>query len=386
MRTLYLECSMGAAGDMLTAALLELVDRDVFLRKIQSLDLPRTRISAETVTKGGIRGTKMNVRVNDHHHSHSTLNSIESIIDDLDISNKVKTDAKAVYRLIAEAESHVHGRIVEEIHFHEVGALDAVADVVGVCLLMEELAPEQVIASPVHVGSGHISCAHGVFPVPAPATAYLLRDIPIYGGQIDGELCTPTGAALLQYFADGFGNMPVMCTEKIGYGFGEKEFSQLNCVRAFLGRSKGQTEQIEKIFELKCNLDDMTPEQIGFAMEMLFEAGALDVFTTPLGMKKNRPAVLLTVLCKPDQREAMLREIFKHTSTLGIRVTACERYVLKRSETVRHTEYGDVRIKTANGYGVSKSKPEYEDIARLAKEHHLSLDEILDEVINRGTK
>lgn len=463
MKTLYLECSMGAAGDMLTAALLELADRERFLRKMRSLALPGTEISACTVTKCGITGTQMRVRVNgteeesldahthvhvhegehshgheqesgcehlhghereqgtghehlheykheqenghmhvhefenesenehgcehkhghEHthhahvygHHTHTSLQEIENLIHGLDVSDQVKQDAAAVYRLIAEAEGHAHGRTVEEIHFHEVGTLDAVADVVGVCLLMEEIAPERVVVSPVHVGSGHVHCAHGILPVPAPATAWLLEGIPIYGGQIEGELCTPTGAALLKHFADAFGDMPVMCAEKIGYGFGKKEFSRMNCVRAFLGNT---LDQAEKILELKCNLDDMTPEHIGFAMEMLLEAGALDVFTSPVGMKKNRPGVLLTVLCRPEQRERMLRELFTHTSTIGVRETVCDRFVLQRRETVRHTEYGDIQFKQAEGYGVSKSKPEYEDIARIAREQHVSLEEILE--------
>ena len=419
MKTLYLECGMGAAGDMLTAALLELCDREAFLRKMNALGLPHTTVAAETVSKCGICGTQVRVSVggteeesrdvpvhhhdtahshphehphhhehpheHPHHHdgehahhahSHASPEEILHRIASLDLSARVRNDAAAVYRLLAEAESHAHGRPVGEIHFHEVGTLDALADIVGVCLLMEMLSPDRVFASPVHTGSGHVHCAHGILPVPAPATAYLLRGIPICSGTVQGELCTPTGAALLRYFVQEFGEMPQMKTEQIGYGFGKKEFPQLNCVRAFWGESSDETEQI---YELRCNLDDMTPEQIGYAAEKLFEAGALDVFTLPAGMKKNRPGVLLTVLCRPDQREVMVREIFRHTVTLGIRETVCRRYKLHRSESVRHTRYGDVRVKTAEGYGVRREKPEYEDLARLADENGIPLSEILKE-------
>ena len=196
---------------------------------------------------------------------------ISAIIDGLDVPGPVKADARAVYQIIAEAESRVHGKPVVDIHFHEVGTMDAIADVVGVCLLMHELAPEQVFASPIHVGSGWVHCAHGVLPVPAPATALILSGIPTYGGQIRGELCTPTGAALLKHFVSRFGDQPVMAVEAIGYGMGKKDFERANCVRAFLGESEAERASAVK---LECNVDDMTAEEIGFAMEQLFQAGA----------------------------------------------------------------------------------------------------------------
>lgn len=393
MRTLYLECHMGAAGDMLTAALLELCDYQAFLDKMNALHLHGVEISAHKTIKCGITGTQMTVRIHgteemshdvqEHshhheHHTHTSMKQITELIQGLSVSEKVKSDAIAIYQLIADAESHAHDRPVEEIHFHEVGMMDAVADILGVCLLMEELAPEQIIVSPVHVGSGHVHCAHGILPVPAPATAYLLQEIPMYSGSVNGELCTPTGAAILKYFASAFGSMPVMKTRSVGYGFGKKEFSQLNCIRAFIGETENELEQI---LELKCNLDDMTPECIGFAVEMLFEAGALDVFTTPIGMKKNRPAVLLTCLCRPEQRELMLRELFQHTSTIGIRETVCNRYILNRTEDIQHTEYGDIHVKQVSGYGVSRSKPEYEDLAETAKRNHVSIETIRNQLI-----
>ncbi len=398
MKTLYFECGMGAAGDMLMAALLELApDPKAFVDKMNSLGLPGVRVEAEKTTKCGIVGTHMNVSVNggeeeshdvhddhdhDHHHEHdhdhghhhhATLRDIEQLIGELPVSDKVKRDARAVYALIADAESRVHGRPVSDIHFHEVGTLDAVADVVGVCLLMETVGAEKVCASPVHVGSGYVRCMHGVLPVPAPATALLLEGVPTYGGQVQGELCTPTGAALLKYFAASFGDRPVMRVEKIGYGMGKKDFERANCVRAFLGESAGQMQQIAR---LECNLDDMTGEELGFAMEQLFKAGARDVYTQPISMKKSRPGVMLCVICLPQDADGLAEVMMKHTTTLGIRRQDMARYALAREIETRQSPYGPVRIKRASGMGVNRQKPEYEDLARLAEENGLSLDEV----------
>lgn len=215
------------------------------------------------------------------------------------------------------------------------------------------------------MGCGQVQCAHGVLPVPAPATAYILREVPIYGGSIQGELCTPTGAALLKYFADSFGAMPVMEIEATGYGMGTKEFEAANCVRAHLGHTSGQ---VGEVAELSCNLDDMTPEAIGFAQEILLEAGVLDVFTTPIGMKKSRPGVMLTCLCRQEDGEKFAKLMLRHTTTLGVREHTCRRYTLEREETVEETAYGPVRVKHAHGDGVEKSKPEYEDVAKIARE------------------
>lgn len=273
MKTLYIECNMGAAGDMLMAALLEICpEPEAFVEKLNSLQIPKVTYRCEKSVKCGVTGTHMSVLIDgeeeesadvtghhhghshadehEHHHEHShseghhhhhgphtSMSDITRMIEALDIPEKVKQDAIAVYRLIAEAESHVHGKSVEEIHFHEVGTIDAVADVVGVCFLIHELAPEQIVASPVHVGKGQVHCAHGILPVPAPATAYILRGVPIYSGEINGELCTPTGAALLKYFCAKFGSMPVMQVDRIGYGMGKKDFEAANCVRVMFGES-----------------------------------------------------------------------------------------------------------------------------------------------------
>lgn len=426
MKTLYLECNMGAAGDMLTAALLELhPDPQGFVERMNRLGLPGVVFAAQPAVKCGITGTQVSVTVggeeeeshdvplhshvhettqdeahpghahdhvhghdhehtHDHehshghehghgHHHHAGMGDIRHILSHLDIPQPVRQDAEAVYQLIAQAESHAHGRPVEEIHFHEVGTLDAVTDVVAVCWLLHDLAPEQIVASPVHVGCGQVRCAHGILPVPAPATAYILQGVPTYGGSVQGELCTPTGAALLKHFVQRFGPSPVMRVEKTGYGMGKKDFEAANCVRAMLGQTQ---EESTTIAQLACNLDDMTPEALGFAQERLWEAGALDVATAPIGMKKNRPGVQLTCLCRLEDREKLVSVLFAHTTTLGVRESLCTRYTLARSQRTVETEHGPVRVKEARGWGVTREKPEYEDVANIAREQGLTLDQV----------
>ena len=396
MKVIYLDCSMGAAGDMLMAALYELLeDKQAFLDMMRSLGLPGIEISAEPAVKCGITGTHMKVLVHgseeldalhdhlhehahehshDHeHHHHTGLHEIEHLLSHLDLPQTVRDDALAVYHRIAEAESKVHGRPVDQIHFHEVGTLDALADVVGVCLLMHLLAPEKVYASSVHVGSGQVRCAHGILPVPAPATALLLAGVPIYGGVIQGELCTPTGAALLTHFVTKFGELPAMRLLKSGYGMGTKDFPAANCVRAMLGEQDAPTEEI---LELSCNLDDCTGEAIGFAMERLLDAGALDVYWTSVGMKKNRPGILLTCMCRPLDREKMVELLFRHTTTLGVRESAFRRYTLSRESKTIQTPDGDIRVKVSTGYGVTREKPEFEDLAKIARKTGKSFSEL----------
>ena len=409
MKTLYLDCGMGAAGDMLTAALLELLPNgDEFLSELNGLNIPGVAFLREPSVKCGIHGTHIAVKVNgeeeterahdhshEHGHEHSNSNEheckhehshdsahihhhngmheIEHIIENLPISAKVKSHVLAVYSLIAEAESYVHDVPVTNVHFHEVGTMDAIADITAVCMLMDRLSPKEVIVSPVHVGSGYVQCAHGILPVPAPATAYILRDVPIYGGRIKSELCTPTGAALLKHFATKFGDMPVMKTEAIGYGMGKKDFPIANCIRALLGETE---ECSDTIVQLCCNLDDMTAEAIGFAEEQLFAAGALEVYTIPAQMKKSRPGILLSVLCQEKEKAKIIRLIFQHTTTLGIRENMSRRYILSRDMKNIKTELGDVRVKMSSGYGVVREKFEYEDIARIAREQGISLADV----------
>lgn len=387
MRTLYIDCSMGCAGDMLTAALLELhQDKDDFLSRMNAALGGKAVLSASPDSKCGLRGTHVTVLINGdeegeatrHHHEHTSISEILSFVDSVPLEVKVREDAKKVYSLIAEAESRVHGHPIENVHFHEVGSLDALADVLSVCALMHELAPERILASEVNVGSGTVRCAHGILPVPAPATELILRGVPIYSGQIKSELCTPTGAALLKYFVWKFGAMPTMQIENAGCGTGKKDFECANVVRAFIGET---TDEGDRIIELACNLDDMTPEELSFAMEELFTLGALDVYFTSIGMKKSRPGVKLTCMCRERQRKQMLECIFKHTTTLGVREYVCKRYELGRSEKAVRTQDGEVRVKISSGYGVVREKAEYEDLAALARKSGKTIAQIRSEVL-----
>lgn len=411
MKILYLDCGMGAAGDMLAGALLDLIeDKQAFLERLNQLDLSGVEVIAETKSKCGINGINFTVKVNqkiegedqleynhlhehthqqeNHHnhenphhhahvHSHRSMQEIENIISKLDLKLEIKQNIINVYKLLAEAESEAHGVEVSEIHFHEVGTMDAITDIAAVCMLIDELSVDKILASPIHVGSGSVKCAHGILPVPAPATAYILRDVPIYGGEIKGELCTPTGAALLKYFADDFKAMPMLKIKTIGYGHGKKHFSQLNSVRAFLGEIQDQAPS-ETAVLLQCNLDDMTPEAIAFATEIFFKQGALDVYTLSCGMKKSRPGILLNVLCEQKSKLRMVNLIFKHTSTIGIREIDTKRYTMGRSTEMIETSYGSIRKKRSQGFGVQKSKFEYEDLAEIALANELSLSELKD--------
>ncbi|MBQ3123902.1 MAG: nickel pincer cofactor biosynthesis protein LarC [Clostridia bacterium] len=398
MKILYLDCSMGAAGDMLTASLLELLpDPDAFVKELNSLGINGVEFKKEKSVKCGITGTHISVTVHgeeegEHHHHHhdephhepshdehhehhhhSGMHEIEHIISHLAVSDKIKSDVLSVYNLIAEAESHAHGVPVTDIHFHEVGTMDAVADVTAVCMLIDRLNPDKVVVSPIHVGSGQVHCAHGILPVPAPATAYILKDVPIYGGSIKGELCTPTGAALIKKFADEFGEMPIMRTQAIGYGMGKKDFEAANCVRAMLGDADGKKDVI---LELSCNVDDMTGEAISFAMDRLFDGGAREVYTIPIGMKKSRPGTLIRVMCTEDEKDKMIELLFKHTTTIGVRETVTHRHILDREIKKYETPYGEVRCKISSGYGVTRRKLEYDDLAKIAKEQGLSIDDV----------
>ena len=476
MRTLYIECNMGAAGDMLMSALYELLEEEQkkqFLEKMNHLGIDGLSIEPKRVQKCGIYGTHMSVLIDgqeeqeqnsgelghhhehshseeklghhhkhshsheelghhhehshnhgesdhhhehghsheglghayehghnhgesDHHHDHEhshtghqhyTYQMIVDKVDQFDLQQRVKDKIKEIYRLIAQAESEAHEAPIEQIHFHEVGSLDAIADVTGCSLLMELLQIEKVIVSPIHVGNGTVRCAHGVLPVPAPATAHILKEVPFYTGTIMTELCTPTGAAVLKAYANEFGSMPIMKVKKIGYGMGQKEFEVANCVRVFLGeveQEKKQSESLkekERIVEICCNLDDMTPEAIGYVMDMLLEEGALDVFTTPIMMKKNRPATMLTCLCSTEVRDHMIQRILEETTTIGVRYINYDRKTLKSTFDNIETEWGNIHMKISEGHGIKKQKPEYEDIRRIAKEQGISFQKVLESIL-----
>lgn len=445
MKTLYIECAMGAAGDMLMASLYELLpDKEAFLSTMNGLGLPGVALEAKQAKTCGIAGTHMAVTVHgeeeveagaltahshgepceearlhshphdhmhghehvhdhEHHHDHphgeghdhphgeghdhahahhhATPGHIAEIINGLPLPEEVRAAARAVYDDIAKAEAKAHGCPVGDVHYHEVGALDAVADVTGVCYALYLLHPDKIVVSPIHVGSGTVRCAHGVMPVPAPATANLLAGVPTYGGSVMGELCTPTGAALLAHFAGNFGPMPVMAVEQIGVGIGTKDFGQANCVRAFWGDTREEANG--QITELVCNIDDMTPEALAFACGRLLELGALDVYTVPGTMKKGRPGHLLTVLCDANKVSDLVREVLRHTTSNGLRVRHCEKYFLEPSAGEVQTQWGPVRVKYAQGFGIRHAKPEYEDAAALARKHGVSYQQVMEQVLRQ---
>ncbi len=413
MKTIYLECKMGVAGDMLAAALLGLVDdSEATVNELNAIGIPKVEYKLNDDIKCGIKGKHLSVIIDggeeqpsddghhshdhhhdhehDHHHdhyhdhdhehphSHRSLYEIEDIIENLNVCKEVKSDIREVYELLAEAESSVHGVAVDQIHFHEVGNMDAIADITAVCYLMHKIDPDRIIVSPVNIGGGTVRCAHGILPVPAPATAHLLREIPYYeSDRIKSELTTPTGAALVKYFADLFDNQPVMRVSNIGYGMGKKDFPQANALRALLGTTNEETDQV---VEFACNVDDMTPEEIGFATERLLKEGAIEVYTIAADMKKNRPGSVIYCMCRLEDREKILNKIFLYTTTIGIRENICNRYVLSREIQKIDTPYGEVRVKKSSGYNVSRSKLEYDDLAGIAERTGKSIIDLRKEI------
>ena len=501
MKTLYIECNMGVAGDMLMGALYELCDqKEKFLSDMNQAFAPYgVTLSVEPAVKCGISGTHMRVAVhgeeehshdvlpehihedghmtihaqeespthdhctlcyhehvhdedtlmhshehthdedtlmhshehthdedtlmhshghshdedtlmhvhdhihdenehththdnNSHHehhhtHAHTSYTQILEQIHTLPFPSSVKDSVAAVYRLIGEAESKVHHSTLDLIHFHEVGSIDALVDVTGCAYLLSLLEPETILCSPVHVGNGFVHCAHGTLPVPAPATAELLKGIPFYSRNIQGELCTPTGAAVLKHFVTSFEAMPPMNVTEIGYGMGTKDFAAANCVRVFLGESSPGSNTApsfdDSVLSISCNLDDMTGEAVGFATELLLQAGALDVYTIPIQMKKNRPGILLTCICEPKDRERLTSLFFLHTTTRGVRYQMFDRAKLTSEIETCHSAYGDIRIKKSSGYGVEKEKAEFEDLKAISAGHNyeVSLDQIRDTIV-----
>ena len=386
---LYFECNMGAAGDMISGALVDLFDdKNSIVKELNSLNLPHTQIKCSEKTQSSISGIHIDViidgdeeRPDEEHHHHNyhgrNLSDINSIINYLAVDEKVKSDIINIYRLVAKAEAKAHNTEVDMVHFHELGMLDAVADITMCAYLINRLEVKKILSSPVNVGAGTVKCAHGVLPVPAPATANLLEGIPYYKSDIKTELCTPTGAAILKYFANDFTDVPVLDkVVKTGIGAGTKELSQANIIRAFLFESENS------ITELTCNIDDMTGEESGYALEKMISEGALDCFITPIIMKKSRPAYMLTVLCKNEDEEKFTRLIFKHTTTIGIRKYTPSRYTLER----QFINESGVQIKRSTGFGVNRSKAEFEDIKTYAEENDISLFEAKGKLKNTDNK
>lgn len=401
MRILYLDCGMGAAGDMLAGALVSLLskeEQESFIKMINNIGVDGVKVSLSDDAKCGIVGKHFKVEIDgveehshdvhehEHHHEHEQEHGhhhehhhhgkgpfpkeLEAVAEKLDCPN----DIQKVYELLAEAEAKVHGKYVSEIHFHEVGMKDALIDIASVVYLMNKLKVDKVVVSPVNVGFGKVKCAHGILPVPAPATAELVKGIPTYAGRFEGELLTPTGAALLKYYADEFSYQPLMNVIKCGYGTGNKNFESANVVKAVLGEVTDELIS-ENVIELNCNVDDMSAEDMAYATKALIENGAKDAFVTPVIMKKGRSGMLLTVLCSAIDKERFVSLIFKHTSTIGIRVKETERIILNRHEETVHTKLGDVRVKYSEGYGVKREKPEFEDLRKLAEENNISVAE-----------
>jgi pyridinium-3,5-bisthiocarboxylic acid mononucleotide nickel chelatase len=401
MRILYLDCGMGAAGDMLAGALVSLLskeEQESFIKMINNIGVDGVKVSLSDDAKCGIVGKHFKVEIDgveehshdvhehEHHHEHEQEHGhhhehhhqgkgpfpkeLEAVAEKLNCPN----DIQKVYELLAEAEAKVHGKDISEIHFHEVGMKDALIDIASVVYLMNKLKVDKVVVSPVNVGFGKVKCAHGILPVPAPATAELVKGIPTYAGRFEGELLTPTGAALLKYYADEFSYQPLMNVIKCGYGTGNKNFESANVVKAVLGEVTDELIS-ENVIELNCNVDDMSAEDMAYATKALIENGAKDAFVTPVIMKKGRSGMLLTVLCSAIDKERFVSLIFKHTSTIGIRVKETERIILNRHEETVHTKLGDVRVKYSEGYGVKREKPEFEDLRKLAEENNISVAE-----------
>ena len=392
---------MGAAGDMLAGALVSLLskeEQESFIKMINNIGVDGVKVSLSDDAKCGIVGKHFKVEIDgveehshdvhehEHHHEHEQEHGhhhehhhqgkgpfpkeLEAVAEKLNCPN----DIQKVYELLAEAEAKVHGKDISEIHFHEVGMKDALIDIASVVYLMNKLKVDKVVVSPVNVGFGKVKCAHGILPVPAPATAELVKGIPTYAGRFEGELLTPTGAALLKYYADEFSYQPLMNVIKCGYGTGNKNFESANVVKAVLGEVTDELIS-ENIIELNCNVDDMSAEDMAYATKALIENGAKDAFVTPVIMKKGRSGMLLTVLCSAIDKERFVSLIFKHTSTIGIRVKETERIILNRHEETVHTKLGDVRVKYSEGYGVKREKPEFEDLRKLAEENNISVAE-----------
>ena len=381
MKKVYFECNMGAAGDMLCGALLDTVDKNKraeIVEKINSVGFPNAKISAVDDVKRGLVGTKFNVYVTAQNaHSHTSISEVFEIINTLNFEECVKNDAKSIYKIIADAESAAHGISVADVHLHEVGMIDAIVDVVSFCFIKKELEIDKIYASPITVGYGSVKTAHGIMNVPAPATAAILADVPIKGGDIEDELCTPTGAAILKYFCTDFSVLGDFEYDCVGVGNGTKDFERANCVRAFVGNCDS-----DDVCELRCQIDDMTGEEMGYAITKLLALGALDAYVQNIVMKKSRPAFLLTVIVNRIDKSLFIRQIFKHTTTLGVRILECERYRLSREIK----EYEKVRVKRSSGFGAEKIKIEYDDIAKFADENNLSFFKAREQLIDKIDK
>ncbi|MFL6256746.1 MAG: nickel pincer cofactor biosynthesis protein LarC [Pyrinomonadaceae bacterium] len=394
MKTLYFDCFAGISGDMTLGALVDAgADARELTERLALLDVEGFEISFEKVDRSGISATRAIVRLTREEKQHRHLSHIEKIIDGSRLNDSVKARARKIFRRLGEAEARVHDVPVERIHFHEVGAVDAIVDVVGACICFELLQVERFIASALHVGSGMVVMAHGRFPVPPPAVAELLRGAPVYSTDIVGELVTPTGAAIVASVCEGFGPMPLMRVEATGYGAGGREYKNFpNVLRVLVGETEKAEETTavvaqegdEELLMLETNVDDVSPQVLGHLMERAFEGGALDCFLTPVQMKKNRPGVLVSILCRPTDGEAMRELLFAETPTLGVRSYTVARKTLEREAVTVETEFGTIAVKVARKEGRTLgATPEYEDCRAAARAHKVPL-RVVQEAAMRG--
>jgi pyridinium-3,5-bisthiocarboxylic acid mononucleotide nickel chelatase len=393
MKTLYFDCFAGASGNMILGALVALgVDEKALVEQLRLLDIPDFGIEFKTVDKSGIAAVHAEVTV-PHEHAHRHLHHIEKIIGDSRLPEAIKRRALEIFARLAAAEAKIHGIEINKVHFHEVGAMDAIVDVVGACLGFEMLGVENFACSRIHVGSGFAKMAHGKFPIPPPAVAELLAGAPIYSTEIEGELMTPTGAAIIATVCREYGNLPEMRVEKTAYGAGTRNYEGFpNALRLILGETDAastarvtqQNHRLEthSLLLIETNIDDLSPQNLGYVMERAFELEALDCWFTPIQMKKNRPATLVSILCRKEEKEKFLGLLIRETSTLGVRVAEVERACLPREMSTAATKYGAVPIKIARyGREIVNVKPEYEEMKKIAREKRRPLREIEAEIL-----
>jgi len=377
MRIAYLDCLSGISGDMTLGALIDAgVELAAVQQGIDSLGLPGCRLAIKEVKKAGFRALQLTVE-HEPEHKHRHLHHIEAMIDGSALNDRQRDMARRIFRKLAEAEAKVHGTTVEKVHFHEVGAVDSIADVVGSAIAWDLLGIERIVCSPVPTGTGFLEIAHGRCAIPAPATGELLRGVPLASFDVEGELTTPTGAAIVAALVDEFGPLPAMTVEKIGYGAGQKDFEHPNLLRLLVGKTAFGSTAADAIVLLETNLDDATGEAIGYCIERLWQAGALDISTTAISMKKNRPGVLLAVQCRPADADKLAGIVFRETTALGLRRSSIERMTLPRRAATVNTPYGAVAgTVAALPDGGERFSPEYEACAKLAAEHNVPLETV----------
>jgi uncharacterized protein (TIGR00299 family) protein len=380
MKTIYFDCFAGASGDMILGALVSAgVDGPALWEQLSLLNVAGYEIDFARVDRSGISATHARVLIAPE-HQHRHLNDILEIINSSGLLDRVKKRAGDIFIRLAAAEAHVHHQPIEKIHFHEVGALDAIIDVVGAAICFELIGAERFISSPLRVGTGTVKMAHGQFPIPPPAVAELLRDVPVYAGELEGEFVTPTGAAILTSVCDSYGPLPPFLIKRTGYGAGTREYKDFpNVLRVFVGDSVAASGLDETLLMIETNLDDSSPQICGYVLEKALELGALECFLTPVQMKKNRPGVLLSILCRPHERETFLQLLFTETTTIGVRSYEVLRRALAREIVRVETQFGPIDVKVARmPDGTVKAMPEYEQCAAAAKQFGVALREVQD--------